>query len=407
MKYFDFLKEKERDEIFMLEPQEISRDSDKEFLQYALGATLYIPAIRETIAEDIISKKLRYSKSIVICLEDAIGDNDVEIAQTMLKEHLENINQAIKQNKLDYQDLPLLFIRVRNVSQISEIKKNYEDLLRLITGIVFPKFTYSNGEEYFEELLALSKELNKKFYGMPIFETEDIINCETRRESLEEINKILNKYHDIVLNIRVGATDFSSIFGIRRGWDVTVYDIHVIRDCITDIINRFGRVNNHYVISAPVWEYFYSGDRILKPKLRMTPFRETYGSIGIEIRSKLVDKYMDGLINEVLLDKANGFIGKTIIHPSHIIPVQSLYVVTHEEYVDAINILQNNNGKLGVFKSAYSNKMNEVKPHANWAKRILQRAKIYGVYNQNQEFVRLMKLAVENQANSRRSKTYE
>lgn len=406
MRYFDFLSDEDKEKIFMYEPQLFSRDSEKEFLQYSLGATLYMPASKPNIAEDIISNKIK-AKSIVMCLEDAIGDKEVELAQKILSEHLSKIDMAIKSNIINYENLPLIFIRIRNSNQMFEIKKNCGDSLRIVTGYVFPKFTYSNGIEYFKKLDVLSKELNKKFYGMPILETEDVINNETRKESLEKISEILNEYNDFVLNIRIGATDFSGMFGIRRGYDVTVYDIHVIRDCITDIINKFGRFKNNYVISAPVWEYFSSGDRVLKPQLRMTPFKETYGNNGIEIRSKLVDKYIDGLIHEVLLDRANGLIGKTIIHPSHIIPVQSLYVVTHEEYMDALNILQNSDGSIGVFKSAYSNKMNEVKPHTNWAKKILKRASIYGVYNNNQDFVSLMKLAVQNQIYKRRSNLSE
>lgn len=395
MRYFDFLSDEDKEKIFMYEPQSFSRDSDKEILQYALGATLYIPATKSGIAENIISSKIK-AKSIVICLEDAIGDNEIELSEKMLKEHLEKIYLAVEKNTINYEDLPLIFIRVRNSNQMINIMKDCGGYIRLITGFVFPKFTFSNGIEYFKNLEMLSKEVGKKFYGMPILETEDVMNNETRKESLEKISEILNEYNESVLNIRVGATDFSGMFGIRRGYDITIYDIHVIRDCITDIINKFARAKNNYVISGPVWEYFSSGDRVLKPKLRITPFKEIYGNNGVDIRSKLVGKYIDGLIHEVLLDRSNGFIGKTIIHPSHIIPVQSLYVVTHEEYMDALNISQNNDGSIGVFKSAYSNKMNEIKPHANWAKKILQRARIYGVYNNNQDFVSLMELAVRN-----------
>ncbi len=67
---------------------------------------------------------------------------------------------------------------------------------------------------------------------------------------------------------------------------------------------------------------------------------------------------MDGLIREIILDKENGFIGKTVIHPTHLIMVNALYVVTHEEYLDAYGILEENSSG-GVFKSTYENKMNE------------------------------------------------
>ena len=57
---------------------------------------------------------------------------------------------------------------------------------------------------------------------------------------------------------------------------------------------------------------------------------------------ELIRKDLDGLIREVALDKANGLIGKTVIHPSHVAAVHALSVVTLEEYTDAIDILGTN-----------------------------------------------------------------
>ncbi|MDP4127851.1 MAG: HpcH/HpaI aldolase/citrate lyase family protein, partial [Bacillota bacterium] len=147
-----------------------------------------------------------------------------------------------------------------------------------------------------------------------------------------------------------------------------------------------------YVISGPVWEYFTNGGRVLKPQLRKSPFEEFHmsnGGHGSKIRSQLLNKYVDGLIREVILDKENGIIGKTIIHPSHIIPVQSLYTVGHEEYLDALSILENQDQR-GVIRSQYTNKMNEIKPHYYWAQKILLRAKNYGVFHEQHNFISLL-----------------
>jgi len=95
------------------------------------------------------------------------------------------------------------------------------------------------------------------------------------------------------------------------------------------------------------------------------------------------------LISEVMLDKANGLIGKTVIHPDHILPVQALYVVTHEEYCDARDILANG-GNGGVTKSVYKNKMNESKPHTFWAQRIMELSKIYGVLNERYDYTSII-----------------
>ena len=60
------------------------------------------------------------------------------------------------------------------------------------------------------------KQLNEKFgeiiYGMPIIEDQEVAFRETRMTELIGIRDILDKYKDIVLQIRVGATDFSSCF---------------------------------------------------------------------------------------------------------------------------------------------------------------------------------------------------
>ena len=82
-------------------------------------------------------------------------------------------------------------------------------------------------------------------------------------------------------------------------------------------------------------------------------------------RIPIVNTEIDGLLREVILDKANGFIGRTVIHPSHIKYVNAMQAITNEEYLDAVNIL--NSDKDGVFKGENGNKMNEVKPHTNWA----------------------------------------
>ena len=52
---------------------------------------------------------------------------------------------------------------------------------------------------------------------------------------------------------------------------------------------------------------------------------------------------------------------------------------TKQEYIDAVNILNAIENKGGVFKSEGGNRMNEVNPHKNWAKKIVARAKIFGV----------------------------
>lgn len=373
-------------------PEFFNKETPRAILSHALGATLYMPGTRETIAKDIITNRNWGLASTVFCLEDSIGDLEVPYAEQNLTTQVQEIYKAMNKQELESIDLPLIFIRVRSADQILRLMDRMGDSAKLITGFIFPKFT-SESHEYFEAVKSLNHDSRGPFYGMPIIESTQAIYHESRVHELMEIKRLLDNYHDLVLNVRIGATDFSGYYGIRRGPDVTIYDITVIRDCIADIINIFGRVESDYVVSGPVWEYFSNGGRVLKPQLRKSPFEQfhdTQGNNRTKIRSQLLNRYIDGLIREVILDKENGIIGKTIIHPSHIIPVQSLYVVGHEEYLDALSIIENSNGLQGVTRSHYTNKMNEIKPHYNWAQKILLRAKNYGVFHEQHNFISLL-----------------
>ncbi len=390
MQYFNYLSEEMREKTFYNFPGSFNKKTEREILAHAVGALLYMPATRLHIAEEIVSGKHSGMVSMVLCLEDAIGDHQVEAAEKHLVDQIQRLAQRINEGMLEPEMLPLIFIRVRDSEQMVRLLEQFQDQADLLTGFVFPKFSLENGASYLERLRRFNAEKGLRLYAMPILETPGIIYPESRINHLLEMRHLLDIYQDLILNVRIGATDFSGLFGIRRGPDVTAYDIAVIRDCIGDIINIFRRQNSPYVVSGPVWEYFASAERILKPQLRISPFQEENKVSGKKNREKLLNKYIDGLIREVILDKENGLMGKTVIHPSHIIPVQALYVVNHEEYTDACTILDNNDGQKGVVQSQYVNKMNEIKPHSYWAKRIIIRAKIYGVFHGHHNFTCLL-----------------
>jgi citrate lyase beta subunit len=99
-------------------------------------------------------------------------------------------------------------------------------------------------------------------------------------------------------------------------------------------------------------------------------------------------------MRETLMDIANGISGKTVIHPSHIKIVQSLNVVPYEEYVDASNIIKAATGKIGVMKSDFANKMNEIKPHLYWAEKIMLKSRLYGVLHEEFTNIDLIKKEV-------------
>lgn len=383
MKHFNYLTEEQTENLFVKPPEEFNKYTDKETLAFGLGATLYMPSY-QNIIEKVKSEQLRGLASFVMCFEDAIKEEDLDRGQENVRKTLQELYRCIAEGKTNASKVPLFFLRVRNIPQfesfISSLSKEEAELL---TGFIFPKFDSSNGSAY----LSLTKQFNEHFqtklYGMPILESPSIIFKESRVNELIKIKAVVDEYRDYVLNIRVGGTDFSSVFALRRGIDYSIYDIKVVSDCLTDILNVFKRADDGYVLSAPVWEYF-SQQRLLKPRIRMTPFMEQ-NMMGK--RQKIVDKAIDGLIKEIVLDKANGFVGKTIIHPTHISFVNALQAVTKEEYEDAQMILQHQGG--GVFKSSSGNKMNEINPHLAWARQVVKKADVYGVLKEGDNYVAL------------------
>lgn len=393
MRYFNYLSLEEEQELFYSAPIHYNNSSEQELLAYAVGAALYCPATRPTIARDILTERHQGLTSWVLDLEDAVGDHQVEMAEASLVQQLTQLYVQLQQEQIHRDQLPLLFIRVRSIGQLERMIEQLDEKMKLITGFMLPKFDPEQGLQYFQAIARYNQEKDLSapvLYGLPILETAAVIYRETRIEHLLAIKKILDMYKRYVLNVRIGATDFSSLFGLRRSPDMTIYDIAPIRDCISDIINLFGRMDSPYVISGPVWEYFANGERVLKPMLRQSPFEEALGDDGRKLRKEYINRHVDGLIREVVMDKENGIVGKTIIHPTHIGLVQSLYTVTREEFEDAESIIRNNNGELGVFKSGYANKMNEIKPHLNWAQKIIARSQIYGVLHEQQHFISLL-----------------
>ncbi|WP_342545018.1 HpcH/HpaI aldolase/citrate lyase family protein [Lysinibacillus sp. FSL K6-4013] len=376
----------EAETIFYKKPQPFTKWETSDILSYALGATLYMPASMPTIVSLIRSQKYKELTSLVIDLEDAVGDAELVDCEAKLIEDISELYALYQQKQLLLQELPLLFVRVRHVEQFQKLTTVLGKKQEILTGYVFPKFTAEQGARYFELLEQTILENDLILYGMPILESREVLYKESRMEALLDIKAVLHQYKARVLNVRIGATDFCGIYGIRRRMDSTIYDISVIRDCIADIVNILGREEDGFIISGPVWEYF-NNQRVLKPALRVTPFSEKG---ALNTRKALLDDCLDGLMKEVLMDKQNGIVGKTIIHPSHIRVVHALYAISYEEYLDALSIIENNDGQKGVMKSHYANKMNEIKPHMRWAQRILKQAHVYGVYHESVDFASLL-----------------
>lgn len=365
---------------FVKEPIEFNKYTDKNILQFCLGATMYMPGHKDFI-EAIITHKYPGLTSMVMCFEDACKLEDVPKAEENSIHTLDVLSDKLLSGEITYADLPLLIFRVRNLEQFKHFAEQLEPKhIKVLTGFNFPKFNAENGEAYFAYLNELNNKFGEIIYGLPIIEDSSVAYKESRMGELMGIKMILDKYKKIVLNVRVGATDFSSCFGARRDVEYTIYDIMTVSDILLDILNVFTRQGD-YVVSGPVWEYFK-----INKKMRFQELPHINIQESLLRREPLVSAEVDGLMRELVIDKANGFIGKTIIHPSHINYVNGFLAVTREEYEDALQVL-NTSG--GVIKSNMANKMNEIGPHRLWAERLIARADAYGVIENKQSYLAL------------------
>lgn len=312
--------------------------NDKNFLQYKVGALLYMPAFQKNIVEKIKNNSICCLNSVAFCLEDSIQDNALAAAEETLKNILYELNFVYKNSS--NKNLPLIFIRPRTPEHLKFIHEKFSDSAAIITGYILPKFDLSNAEKY----CAVIREIN--CYVMPTFESEQVADLSTRAENLIALKKILDGVKEHVLNIRVGVNDLSNLYNLRRNVNCTVYDIGIVRDILIDILNVFAR---DYVVAGSVWNYF----------------------------GKEKGAWSDGLIKELTLDKINGFIGKSAIHPSQLPYIFESLKVSQADLNDAEQILNWDSESLGVVKG--SGRMNELKCHSNWAQKIKILSEIYGV----------------------------
>jgi citrate lyase beta subunit len=380
MRHFDFLGTEDRDRLFVRVPEAFTVDDDPERLGIALGATLYSPATRPHLARDIARRAAQGVITVVVCLEDSVPDAQVAAAErntvTQLRELAES-GAAV----------PLIFVRVRSVGQIAMLVDGLGKHVGVLTGFVVPKFSEETGGAYLDEVAAASESVGRRLLVMPVLESPDISYVESRVSSLLGARRLVDKYREYVPAVRIGATDLSGTYGLRRARDFTVWDVRVVADVISAVVNVFGRVEGDgYVVAGSVWEYYPAQERMFKPQLRESPFAAHEDRA---LRTRLIAADLDGLIREVVLDRANGLVGKTVIHPSHVAAVHALCVVGHEEYADACDVLATN-ASGGAAASSFRNKMNESKPHTAWAHRTMLRARAFGVAREDVSFVDLL-----------------
>jgi citrate lyase beta subunit len=374
VQHFAGLGDERRAEIFAEPPQPFDAHTDRRRLATGLGATLYTPGTRHDYADRLAGLVRAGVTSAVLCLEDSIADHELGDAQANVVAQLRRIHEHTEAP-------PALFVRVRAPDQICQIVEALGPARRVLTGFVLPKLTAEAGGK------ALQAVADVDLLAMPVLETEEVMYAETRLPELLALRSLLAEYDEHVLAVRIGATDLCGLFGLRRSPDTTIYDLAVIGEAIAAIVNVLGR-HDGWVVTGPVWEYFTETERLLKPLLRTTPF-----SGRGEIRRELLASDLDGLLREVMLDRATGLVGKTTIHPSHVAPIHALQAVTHDEWADAQSVVASAGGASKGCAHDGTVGMVEAKPHARWAAAVIRRASVFGVLRPERSFVDLLEAA--------------
>jgi len=273
-----------------------------------LGATIYWPANNDLHAL-LNRKKLPELRSIVLCTEDAVLEQQVP----MCIDNLRTVLKTWQPNDL------MVFLRPRNAAVLEQFLEL--EGIEKIQGFVIPKADMKSFECFMNSGIR-----DTGHVVMPTIETA-MAFC---RSALSDFAQMLDDYKERILCIRVGGNDLMGLLGLRHPRNLTIYDTPIGR-VIDDMVITFRPKG--YEISAPVFDY------IDKPSL---------------------------LKKELELDKARGLMTKTAIHPAQIGVIQNALKIAFEDQRDATSVLNHNSRAVFLMNGG----MCETATHRSWANRV-------------------------------------
>ena len=291
---------------------------------YALGATLYMPATRPDILDVVFGEKIQGLRSLVVCLEDAVAETDVQQALTNLKSLLLGIEA--RGGRLS--GGPILFVRPRDAEMAAVL--NEWSLMRHVDGFVVPKLRLSNIRQWQQ---AVSR---NELILMPTLETPEVFDPGAM---VELRDAMLEQLPGRIIALRIGGNDLMGCLGLRRNPAMTLYStpMSYVIPMLCGVMGAAG-----FALTAPVFE------QLNTPHL---------------------------LEQELALDMAHGLVGKTAIHPSQISVIHKALQVTLEDLNSARQILSES--APAVFK--FNDAMCEPATHYKWAQTVIERAHWQGV----------------------------
>lgn len=290
------------------------------FSAYGLGATLYMPVIHPKVPDILSGRAPAPASSIVLCLEDALHETDVERGVRILTELLAG-------RELDPDARPHVFIRPRSYDMACRLRAIRG--IDRVDGFVIPKARPETIPDWTSLLNGTRLRL------MPTLETPDLFEP-SRLIQLRDL--LLGAGPDRIAAIRLGGNDLLGAMALRRVPGVTAYEgpLAWFLAMATGLLTSSG-----LPVAAPVFDII--GD-------------------------------LETLRREVERDVQMGFVSKTAIHPAQVPVIEGAFAVPAGEIEAAAAILDHE--ARAVFQ--LGGVMCEPATHAAWARRTLARADRFG-----------------------------
>jgi len=292
---------------------------DWDFSSYALGATLYMPVIHHRVEKFMHGTEAFPSTSIVLCLEDALAQDDVARGLSGLRTLLQTCPAVTGAQ---------VFVRPRNLTMAMHLA----DLagIEKIEGFVAPKIDPDTAPAW----LDLAQAANLRI--MPTIETAEFFDP----GRIAALRAVLDDYerHRIAA-IRLGGNDLLAAMALRRQAGITSWEgpLAFVLSMASSMLISAG-----YPVAAPVFDIISD---------------------------------INTLRREVVQDVAAGFVSKTAIHPSQVSHILDAFRIAPAEMEKALAIAQE--GASAVFR--IDGTMCEPATHLAWARRILARNEIFGL----------------------------
>ena len=123
---------------FVIAPESFNKYTDRELLQYCLGATMYMPGFKD-FTPKILNNSMPGLTTIVLCFEDACPEERVPEAMENVHCLLDTVTSAVDEGKLSADNVPLIFVRIRNLEQFKAFGEGLtKHQVRSLCGINFP-----------------------------------------------------------------------------------------------------------------------------------------------------------------------------------------------------------------------------------------------------------------------------